>query len=409
MNATAESILRGDCDLALITGAEALDTRRRLKKQDRRPDWSFRDETKRPFPFEAPFIETEIAHEVFQAWLTFALFDIGRRAHLGIDVEEHRRRLGELFAPMTAIAADNPYAWFPTKRSADELITPTADNRMVGYPYTKYLISVMDVDMAGALIVASHAEADALGVPNDRRVYLRGWCYANDPVYVAEHHDLHQSPAMRRASAEALAKAGVGLDDIAHLDLYSCFPASVNFALDALGLAPDDPRGLTVTGGLPFAGGAGSDYLTHAVATMVDVLRADPGSFGLVTGVGMHMTKHVYAVYSTTPADTLVEPGDGAAAQAALDEIRMKAIRDTATGPATIATYSIVHGRDGLPEWGLAICDLPQGDRAYAKILDLELLVELEAEEGVGRAIELVPGDHAGIPGVPATVNILRA
>ena len=109
----------------------------------------------------------------------------------------------------------------------------------------------MDVDMAATVIVASHAKADELGVPLERRVYLHGWCYATDPVYVAEHTDLSASPAMAAASREALTCAGIDIDDVAHLDLYSCFASSVHLACDALGLDPHDDRGLTVTGGLP--------------------------------------------------------------------------------------------------------------------------------------------------------------
>src|SRR6266513_1561221 len=108
-------------------------------------------------------------------------------------------------APMTEIAAENPYAWFPLERSATELITATAENRLVGYPYTKYMVSVMDVDMAAALLVASHEKADALGVPADRRVYLRGWAYGNDPWYVAERPELWRSEAMKQVSQAALA------------------------------------------------------------------------------------------------------------------------------------------------------------------------------------------------------------
>ena len=79
---------------------------------------------------------------------------------------------------------------------------------MVGYPYTKYMVSIMDVDMAAAVVVASpRRRADALGVPRDRRVYLRGWQYATDPVYVAEHPDLASSPAMAAAARTALAHA----------------------------------------------------------------------------------------------------------------------------------------------------------------------------------------------------------
>ena len=265
---------------------------------------------------------------------------------------------------------------------------------MVGYPYTKYLVSVMDVDMAAALVIATHARADSLGVPPERRVYLRGWSYATDPTYVAEHDPMSASPAMASSSAAALGAAGVGIDDVAHLDLYSCFPSSVLLALDALGLSASDSRGFTVTGGLPFSGGAGSNYMTHSIAAMVDVLRGDPGSLGLVSGVGMHLTKHVYGVYSTTP-------GPVSSTTAFAPPAPPKAIVDTYAGPATVASYTVAHGRDGAPDWGLAICDVPSGERCYAKVLDAALLDEIERIEWVGAPVDLVPGDD--------NVNLVKA
>ncbi|HEX6311002.1 MAG TPA: acetyl-CoA synthetase, partial [Acidimicrobiia bacterium] len=173
----AAAILRGELDLALVCGAEALATQRRFKKRGERARYRFKPEQRPPYPWEAPFHPAEVAHEVFQAWLTFAVFDNARRAHLGVGLDEYRRQLGEVLAPMTEVAAGNPGAWFPVARSADEIITAGPDNRMVGYPYTKYMVSIMDVDMAAAVMLASHETADALGVPPDRRVYLRGWCY----------------------------------------------------------------------------------------------------------------------------------------------------------------------------------------------------------------------------------------
>ena len=199
------------------------------------------------------------------------------------------------------MAAHSPHAWFPVERSAEEIATASADNRMVAFPYTKLMTSIMDVDMAAALLLASAEKADALGVPEERRVYLRGWGYAEDPVHVAGHPDLWRSPALAAASSSALAGAGVGIDDVAHFDLYSCFASSVCFALDGLGLAEDDGRGVTQTGGLPYHGGPGSNYMTHSLAAMAEALRRDPGSYGMVSGVGMHMQKHAYGVWSTAP------------------------------------------------------------------------------------------------------------
>jgi acetyl-CoA C-acetyltransferase len=266
---------------------------------------------------------------------------------------------------------------------------------MVGYPYTKYMVSIMDVDMAAALVVASHEKADALGVPDDKRVYLRGWAYGNDPWYIAERPELWHSVAMEEVSKAALDMAGAGIDDVAHIDLYSCFASSVLFGRDALGFKDGVyDRSVTVTGGLPFSGGAGSDYMTHSIATMADRVRADPGSLGLVSGVGMHMSKHVYALYSTTPPEEALRPTDGAALQAKLDAVPKKAITDSYAGRATIATYTVAHGRGGDAEWGLAVCDLDDGSRAYAKILDADLLLRAEEDELVGVGVTLVPGDN---------------
>jgi acetyl-CoA C-acetyltransferase len=387
LETAAAEILAGRSDVAIIVGAESLATKKRLKKSGESPAWSFRPEEKPAMPFDDPFHPAEIAHQVFQAYLTFAVFDVARRAHLGLSPDEHRRRLGELFAPMSRIAAANPGAWLRHERSAAELVEVNVQNRMVAYPYPKYTISILDVDMAAAVIIASHEKADALGVPRDRRVYLRGWCHAKDPVYVAEREDLWRSVGMEEASAAALSCAGVGIDDIAHLDLYSCFGSSIEFATDALGLAADDARPLTVTGGLPFHGGPGNNYLTHAVATMVQKLREDSGALGLVSGVGMHMTNHNFAIYSAQPG--AVEPPDEAALKSRVEAAPRREVRNAATGSARVAAYSVVHGREG-PAWGLAICDLPEGDRCYARVDDLQTMQEMEQSEWVGRDVKLV-------------------
>ena len=392
----AREIRAGGLDLALITGAEALATVRRLKKAGEKPQWSFRPAEKRPFPMDMDFDPSEITHAVFEAYLTFALFDNARRAELGRGLDEHRARLGRVLAPMTEIAATNPHAWFPVARSADEIVTAEPDNRMVAYPYTKLMTSIMDVDMAAALVLASAAKANALGVPEERRVYLRGAAYAEDPVHVAGHPELWRSPAMATAAGAALAGAGIGPDDVAHFDLYSCFASSVCFALDALGISEDDGRAVTQTGGLPYHGGPGSNYMTHALAAMVETLRREPGSFGVTSGVGMHMQKHAYGVWST-------DPGRGAFAETApaAPSSGPLAIVESPEGSATVATYSVLHGRDGGPERALLICDLPAGGRSYALLDgDAAALARAEASELIGRAVTLTPSDginHAAL------------
>src|SRR5262249_13707158 len=136
---------------------------------------------------------------------------------------------------------------------------------------------------------------------------------------------------------------------------------------------------------------------------MADVLRGDPGSYGLVSGVGMHMTKHVYGLYSTAPG--LVAPAEQERVQASVDAGGKREIRDVYDGAATVAAYSVVHGREGHPEWGVVVCDLPDGDRAYGKVLDADMLASIESEELVGRKVTLTPTEIELDPGLLAYVG----
>src|SRR5262249_46371710 len=145
---TARAMLDGELDLALITSAEALATQRAYKKRQGRASYSFKPADEPPFPWQAPLHPAEIRREVFQARLTVALVANARRARLGPRREDYRAAIGNMMAPMTRIAAANPDAWFRIERSAAELVAEAPDNRMVGYPYTKYVVSIMDVDMA---------------------------------------------------------------------------------------------------------------------------------------------------------------------------------------------------------------------------------------------------------------------
>ncbi len=382
--AAAGHVMAGELDVAIVVGAEALDTKKRLKRAGERPAWSFRADPPAPAPFEWPFHPAEIAHELFQAYLTFAVRDSARRARTEATPAQRRDEIGALMGPMTLVASHNPNAWDRTIRTGSEIVDATPENRMVATPYTKHTISIMDVDMAGALVLTSHGAADRLGVPAERRVYLRGWAEADDAHYVAEHPDLSRSPAMAWCAEHALAGAGVGVDDVEYLDLYSCFASSIDFGLDALGLSAGlGGRDVTVTGGLPFHGGAACNYLAHSIATMADVLREHPGSLGLTTGVGMHMTKHSWAVWGAEPGMPL-PPGSAPPAQTT-------PIVDTWSGPATIAGYSVLYDRSG-PTSGTAICDV-EGGRTYARADDPDVLAAWEAEEWVGRAVTLRSAD----------------
>jgi acetyl-CoA C-acetyltransferase len=296
----------------------------------------------------------------------YPLFENALRGKYGLSLDEHRKRMGELFHPFTRVAAGNPLAWFPVERSASELSTVSDKNRYVGFPYTKFLNSIIEVNMGAALIMTSAARARELGVPENRMVYLHGCGDANDLWYLSERIDYCSSPALRVAAREALSMAGKAVADMDFFDLYSCFPSAVQVACDELGISWDDPRGLTVTGGLPYFGGPGNNYVLHAIAHMMERLRAHPGKFGLLNGNGWFLTKHSVGIYSTTPPQGPWQRRDPEEYQVALLEQPHPPFTEAPQGCATVETYTVINGREG-PESGIVIGRLDDGTRFIAR------------------------------------------
>jgi acetyl-CoA C-acetyltransferase len=175
----------------------------------------------------------------------------------------------------------------------------------------------------------------------------------------------YSSPAIRAIGRKALAMAGRTIEDIDFFDIYSCFPSAVQIACDELGIDQRDPRGLTVTGGLPYFGGPGNNYTTHAVASLMQRLRAKPGSFGLVNANGWYITKHSIGIYSTEPPAGPWHREDPAQYQDAILDQVVPPFSETPAGPATVETYTVLHGRQG-PERGLVIGRLADGTRFVA-------------------------------------------
>jgi acetyl-CoA C-acetyltransferase len=266
------------------------------------------------------------------------LFDNARRARLGQSLQEYRSAIGELFAPFSQVAATNPHAASRVPRSAAELATVTERNRIVAEPYTRMTVARDQVNQAAALILCSVAKALELGVPRDRWVHIHGVASAHEPMPL-RRPDLSRSPASMAATRRALELAGKSIDEMAFMDLYSCFAAPVFNIIDGFGLEVADPRGYTLTGGLPFFGGAGNNYSMHAIAETVQRLRSRPGTWGLVGANGGFMSKYATGVYSTLPASW--DAPENRAQELADDAARIQ-VSDDGAGAATIESYTIV-------------------------------------------------------------------
>jgi acetyl-CoA C-acetyltransferase len=391
INNIAERITRGDAERALTVGAEFLGSAmKRMTKGLSFDDWARAEDDDLPPPERIgdarPGVsDYERKHSLDRPINIYPLFENALRARDGRSIEAHQQRLGKLFAGFSAVAADNPDAWFPTRRSAEEIATVSDKNRMIGFPYPKLMNAIMEVDQSAAVILASVKKARELGVAEDRWVYLHGCADAADLWFPIDRQNFHSSPAMRRTGQKALEMAGVGLDEIDAIDLYSCFPVAVEIGAEELGLSLDDPRGLTVTGGLPYAGGPGNNYVMHSVAVMADRLRKAPGSYGLITGNGWYLTKQSTGIYSTKRPDKPFEREDPAVLQREIDALPHPEVVEQPNGRATIETYTVVHKREG-PFAGVIVGRDAAG-RRFAAVTpdDAETLASLERTEQVGR------------------------
>jgi acetyl-CoA C-acetyltransferase len=255
---------------------------------------------------------------------------------------------------------------------------------MVAFPYTKYMNAILDTDQAAGVLMMSADAARAHGLAEDRWVYWWGGANAEERAwYPSERPSFAASDALRAAAGSALAGAGRSIGEIDLIDFYSCFPVAVEMACEMLGLDEDDPRGQTLTGGLPYGGGPGNNYTIHSLATAMDRLRAGEGETAMVTGNGWYLTKHSATVLSTAPkAGDL--PTAGLAAQPdAPDPVELTL---AANGDATVETYTVLFRRDGAPERGIVIGRTDAGARFIANTPDDRALLErFVAVENVGR------------------------
>lgn len=400
VNLLAERIVAGESQAALLAGCNNLRAITKAGPAGVDLDWTVGG-TSDPEMIgmaKAGSSELEAKYGMVMPPDIYPMFENALRASLGLSLDEHYQRIGKLFHGFSAVAAKNPYAWFPTERSVDELITATPSNRMIAYPYTKYLNAVLLTDQAAGMVLTTVAVAKELGIPEERWVYWLGGAESQEEAWFpTERPDFAAAPAMGDASKSALANAGLSTEEINHFDIYSCFPIAVEQAARQLDLDLEDPRGFTVTGGLPYAGGPASAYTLHSLASMADKLRDEGGGKGLVTGNGWYLTKHSASVWSTDAGTEAPKRGLLAELPSAGVDKAARPSTDKVSGAGTIEAYTVQYNREGAPERGILVGSTEDGTRFVANNFDKSVLDGLVTSEGVGLAGSLAKQDDLTI------------
>ena len=390
VNELCQAIFAGEMGTALITGSESISTVRHLQTQGETRDWSeaiggqLED---RGYGVSGLITGELIRHGAVTPISVYALLENARRARLDLSRKAYALAMGELFAPFTKVAAGNPHAMSREVYSAEELATVTATNRLTSDPFPRRMVARDQANQGAAVLMTSLGRARELGVPEERLVFLHGGADAKERT-VVERQDLSRSRASILAARQALAAAGLEIDQIDLFDLYSCFPIAVFNMLEGLDLALDDPRPFTMTGGLPFFGGAGNNYSMHAIASMVRALRERPGDYGLVGANGGFLSKYSVGIYSTRPAAW--HGVDSKALQAEIDAWPAPRLAEAPQGSATLQTYTIDYA--GKAPRGIVIGHLDQGGERFVAMTDPEdqtLVQAMIAHDPLGARIEV--------------------
>ena len=395
VNELAAALHAGECRAALLVGAEATRALKAAVRAGMALDWSRSadgPQTDRGYggALLSPY---EIRNGLGAPTQTYPAFEHALRRRLGNSREEHLALMSELWAGFSKVAADNPHAQFPTARSEDFLSTPSTENYPVADPYLKWHVAQDAVNQAAAVVMTTAGEAERMGIDRSKWVFLHGHAEAKDG-FVTRRQDLSRSLPIEKTLHQALRTSGKQARDIALFDIYSCFPCAVLLATEALGIDWRETP-VTLTGGLPFFGGPGNNYSLHAIATMTERLREQPGDFGLILANGGFLTKEAVGVYSTTPPENWTP----ASSETIQREINAQLLPEPeqAEGEITVSTYTVVFQK-GVPTRGYVIGDGAEG-RVLARISkgDDATLEALLAKDPVGKRARIEVRDDTNI------------
>lgn len=372
VNRACKEIASGEAAVVLIAGGEAFASGAaarnfgtKLERGDRSKQPEMIGETRSGLSNE------EMSAQLVTPAQIYPIFENAYRRSLGRTIAEHQAALGALMESLNVVARSNPLAWFSEPRSAEEIANPSLENRMIAFPYTKYMNAVMKVDQAAALILCSAEKAQALGIPRDRWVFPVAGADVNDVWYFSRRPELDRSPAIAQAAKAVFEASGFGPQELDVVDLYSCFPVAVEVAAREIGLPADGSVGLTVTGGLPYFGGPGNNYSSHAIAEVAKRLRELDHGRGMVTALGWYITKHSVGTYSSRPPATGYKACDTSQAQKEIDCTELGWLEDDGA-LVRVVSYTVLYDRASNPERAPAIVE-PVDGRPLRAIADVPL------------------------------------
>ena len=295
----------------------------------------------------------------------YPLYESATSAHWGQTPREALAESGALWSTYSKVASENPNSWLKKRFAPEEITTPTPENRLIAWPYTKLMVANPTVNMGGAVLLTSLAKARAAGVPEDRLIYPIGGASAEEPrdyLVRDQFYESHPQNAVLKAVMDLVEGDGKKFDAI---ELYSCFPCVPKMARRTLGLGPDVQP--TVTGGLTFFGAPLNTYMAHAAVAMVRSLR-ERGKLGLLYGQGGFVTKHHGLVLAREAPKRPLAQDTSVQAEADRNRRKVPDFVTEASGNGKVESFTVIYKGKGDVEHGVVMMRTEGDQRALARI-----------------------------------------
>jgi acetyl-CoA C-acetyltransferase len=385
-------IARGEKELVLLAGAEAIANQRFAMRNGYELNWHEEfDAALDNREYRVRFASSEELNSGMGLPVHYYALIENYQAHeLGHDLQQHRRHMAELMAPFSEVAAANPYSQTGIAYSAKELATQGKSNYPISLPYSKLLIAQDSVNQGAALLLTSAGKARELGIDPGNWIFVEAYAEGMDRC-ISQRENPGRSVAMEQVFASTLEMAGAKPGNMELIDIYSCFPCAVQSACDALELPTDGSRVLTVTGGLPYFGGPGNNYSMHALAEMAVRLRHGT-SRGLVTANGGILSKHAVTVLSADCGSLdKFNWADDAVVSVDSDSIPLRSYCDSPVA-GEVVSYTVIHRRDE-EDVGIALAETPAKERFLASSTDPAVTTAMIECSPIGRTIDVVTED----------------
>lgn len=354
LNEAANRIGSGEAAVCAVVGSEALRTAASLSARE-----PLRDAPHRVRAGYAQRYGLVLPVDVYP------LYENAGRAARGETLAEGQAESGALWAGMSQVAAGCEHAWLREAVPPETVVTPSERNRPIAFPYTKLQVANASVNQGAGFIVASLAEALRRGVAEEWLVHIGHGAAAHEDEDFLRRDSYAASPSLTVSIERCLAMNGITAANLAHVELYSCFPCIPKLARRVLDWPLDSP--ITVFGGLTFGGGPIGNYMSHSVACMVERLRGTPGK-GLLFANGGYATHNHTILLSGRPTGAVFPQDSDCQAEAEARRGPVPLLDEDYCGPAEIETYTVHYHRDGAVKLGSVIARTPSGARTLAAV-----------------------------------------